>query len=211
MANGSPPASGRPLACLGGVELSLPLQQDLRLMLQVSPPVDGNFWMMVSAAIRDSPPEAVAQHVAAFCRERSLEPRSIDRTLHAYRFLLREAAHRNVTVDDFNNDLATIADNEEDGLQLQSLLGSGFAAMMRQLREEMVSGAVTDHGKTLLDVSWRVDSMLASDRGDTQQKRLGVITLRYLEGQREERITFNVQPQVLAALHRAAEKMLSVD
>ena len=69
---------------------------------------------------------------------------------------------------------------------------------------------MTDHGHTLRSVEWRVDTVLASSRGDAGAGRIGILTLGYGTGPDEHKLTLQLTPDKLEELRRACERMLRV-
>jgi hypothetical protein len=53
---------------------------------------------------------------------------------------------------------------------------------MVAVKQEILYGTLTDHGKLLVGVDWRVDSMLNSHRGQSVPSPVTMVTLRYVEG-----------------------------
>ena len=70
------------------------------------------------------------------------------------------------------------------------------------MRQEVLQGTLADHGKLLLGVDWRLDSVQASNRGSKMRVPVALLTLRFREGEQTQRITLQVLPETLRELPR---------
>jgi hypothetical protein len=194
-----------------GADFPEQLRAELCSVLQLPEGALRAFWMLLSLALYDVPPRDLDQQVARFAEEHDVEPKVMAGALRAHRFLLREAGKRDLTEEQYADDLATIAGDEERARRLQMVLLPGFEPAMERVKQEIVTGGIADHGKVLTRVKWRVDSMLASDRGSSEARRIGMLTIGYREGAREDRITLQVLPDGLQALYDACKGMIAVE
>jgi hypothetical protein len=199
------------LASLSGVEPPESLIREIRFVLDLPEGTVRTFWFLLSLALHDDPPDDLKQHIERSSKEHDVEPDLMAGALRGHRFLLREAARRNVTKEDYAADLATLAGDPGQAERLQALLLPGFDLAMERVKQEIIGAGVADHGKVLTGVKWRVDAMLASDRGSAEQRRIGMLTLIYREGRRGDRITLQVQPDGLQALYEACKGMIEVE
>ncbi len=78
---------------------------------------------------------------------------------------------------------------------------------MAQVRRQLLRGALIDHGNVLEGVDWRVDQVATSSRGGLLREPVGVITLRYRTGGKEERLTVQLVPEALHELQQACESL----
>ncbi len=166
--------------------------------------------MLLSMALEEHPPAQLEHAIELFAEDHNIEADALAASLKAHRFVLREAARAEVSVDAYVADLRAVAveHDVEAADALVALMQPAFDPAMRKLHHEMVTGAVADHGKVMTGVKWRVDKMVGSDRGTAQEKRVGVLTFQYREGSKAERITLQALPDVLSELHRALQEML---
>jgi hypothetical protein len=77
-----------------------------------------------------------------------------------------------------------------------------------QVRAELLRGTIADHGKLVEGIDWRIDSISASDRGESFGYAIGVLTFRYREGEERSRITVQLLPDALAELRAICDRML---
>lgn len=198
------------LNSLVSAELPEKLASELCSVLELPEGALRAFWMLLSLALYDVPPRDLEQQSARFAEEHGVDPKVMAGALRAHRFLLREAAKRNIEKEQYAEDLATVAGDEERAKRLHAVLLPGFEPAMERVRQEIITGGIADHGKVLTEVKWRVDSMLASDRGSSEQRRIGMLTIGYREGRREDRVTLQVLPDGLQALYEACRGMIDV-
>lgn len=199
------------LSALSNDEIPAALRGELCAVLELPEGALRAFWMLLSLALYDVPPRDLERESARFAEEHGIDPKVMAGALRAHRFLLREAAKRNITKEQYAEDLATVAGDEERAKRLHAVLLPGFEPAMERVKQEIITGGIADHGKVLTEVKWRVDSMLASDRGSSEQKRIGMLTIGYREGRREDRVTLQVLPDGLQALYEACKGMIDVE
>ncbi len=87
------------------------------------------------------------------------------------------------------------------------MLLAGYDAARAQVRRELVRGTLLDHGNVLDGVDWRLDHVSTSSRGGVLGEPVGVLTLRYRAGDREERLTVQLVPEALRELSKACESL----
>ncbi len=196
------------MRCFRNAEIPEQLLRELTQLIDVAKEPTPAFTMLLSRALMAVPPATLDEAIGDYAEEVGVDPFVLGATLRAHRFLLREAAHAEATESDYAADLLEAAGNPDRGSRLQALMVPMFGPAMRQLREERVTGAVSDHGKVLTGVRWRVDKMVGSSRGNAEDMRVGMLTLHFREGDHRERITFQALPDVLQELHDSLRTML---
>lgn len=199
------------LRTLGAVEASESLVREIGFVLELPESAFRSFWLLLSLALYDDPPGDLEHQLERLAEDHGVELTSMAAALRAHRFLLREAARRRVSKEDYAADLAAMAGDPERAERLQALMLPGFDLAVERVKQEIIGAGVADHGKVLTEVKWRVDAMLASDRGSAEQRRIGMLTLIYREGRREDRVTLQVQPDGLQALYEACKGMIEVE
>src|SRR6185436_2551560 len=125
-------------------------------------------------------PEVEAQ-LDQFCRTHESDEALLAPAIKACRFLLRRAAAIDLSRALFTEDLAQLAGSTPE---LAALLLAGYEAGKAVVRRELLRSALFDHGKLVEGVSWRVDQLTTSNRGDKLDARVVSLTLRYQEGER---------------------------
>ena len=198
-------AGGPKLRCLGGSEPPPEVSLGLKDLSLLSGSARAHFWDALGPALRDPVPRELEPLLERFQQAHQVAQGPLVRAIAACRLLLREAAQRTTSGDDFAHDLAGL--NAGSG-ELEAILMPGFESAMAALRQEILAGSLADHGKLLVGVDWRVDSMVCSDRGEKLQSPVVVVTLRYLEGGQPGRFTVQALPDMLQQLRTMCAKIL---
>lgn len=127
------------------------------------------------------------------------------RALKACRFLLREASRADLDAAAFAADVDALSGCSEE---IRAILLAGYDAAKGLLRREILRKSLLDHGRLLVGVDWRLDQVLASGHGANLGTPVGVLTLRYRDGERQERLTLHALPEVLRELRDACDRLL---
>jgi len=193
------------LLSLGGMSPPPELTLGLKDLLLLPKTAQDHFWEALEPSLRVPLPKDLDKHLLAFQRQHEAPERRLARALSACRQLLRQAVANNLTVAEFERDLVAIADDEA---AVTRILLPAFERAVPIVREEILYGSLTDHGKLLAGVDWRVDSMLLSHRGRRLQSPIALVTLRYIEGKEQRRITLQVLPEMLDQLKAMCETIV---
>ena len=195
--------AGTPLHALGGQPAPDEIARDLALVLELSPSGRARFWEALGPCLVEPLPDAMEARLDAFCRAHEVPPGLLARALKACRFLVWQAGSRGLAREAFAADLASLCPSDE----LAAVLLPGYDAARAQVRRELLRGALGDHGNVLDGVDWRLDHVATSSRGGLLQAAVGVLTLRYRAGGKEERLTVQLLPEALRDLHQACESL----
>jgi hypothetical protein len=199
------PATDPTLLSLGGMSPPPELSLGLKDLLLLPKEAQDHFWEVLGPSLRVPVPKDLDQHLLAFQRQHEAPERRLARALGASRQLLRQAVGNNLTVAEFEGDLARVS---EDAAKLGRILLPAYERAVPIVREEVLYGSITDHGKLLAGVDWRVDSMLLSHRGRRLQSPIAIVTLRYIEGKEQRRITLQVLPEMIDQLKAMCERIV---
>ena len=194
---------GTPLHALGGQPAPAEVERELALVLELPPSARARLWEALGPCLVEPLPDTVEARLDAFCRAHEAPSELLARALKACRFLVWQASSRGLPREAFAADLASLSPAPE----LAALLLAGYDAAKAQVRRELLRGALLDHGNVLDGVDWRVDHVATSSRGGLLHEPVGVITLRYRAGGREERLTVQLVPEALRELHHACESL----
>ena len=77
-----------------------------------------------------------------------------------------------------------------------------------KLRVKAVYEALTDHGRVVTDVKWRVDNVSSANTGEAINVPVALVTLKYREGEQSGQLTVQLLPEELKKLHHACEQAL---
>jgi len=195
--------SDRPLHSLGGQTAPAEVERDLALVLELSPSARARLWEALGPCLVEPLPESLEARLDAFCRAHEAHPDVLSRALKACRFLVWQASSRGLPRQAFAADLAAL----HPSLELSDILLAGYDAAVAQVRRELLRGALLDHGNVLDGVDWRIDYVATSSRGGVLRAPVGVLTLRYRTGGKEERLTLQLVPEALRELQEACASL----
>ncbi len=198
-----------PLRCLGGAGAPAELVADLRTLAELPAAAREQVWRVLGPSLNEQLPADIDARGMRFAGEHDVDPRQLASTLRAYRMLLRNAFLVAAEPADVAHDLDAIASDETQGEVLRETILPGFPAARALLQQEASGGAISDHGRVLIDVDWRLDRLVASTRGDADDAFVGMLTLTYREGFELSRVTVQALPQTVAKLHAACGNIMA--
>jgi hypothetical protein len=193
------------LYCLGGGEAPPDLGADLLRLSRFPVEALQKIWQVLAPSLAEKLSPETEQLLDVFCSAYRVDDMELGRAIKACRFLIREAAGRDVPAGALAADLERLCPDEP---LLEELVLAGYEPAKAHLRREMVKAAVADHGKLLTGVSWRVDAIQTSERGAKLGTPVAMLTLHYLKGAKTGRVTFQVLPDVMGELKQVCEKVL---
>jgi len=197
--------SNASLHCLGGQPAPREIAGDLALLLELPPSARARLWEVLGPCLVEPLPDTMEARLDAFCRAHQAPEESVARVVKACRFLVRQASSLGLARDLFASDLASLHPSPE----VADVLLAGYEAARAQVRRELLRGALLDHGNVLEGVDWRVDQVATSSRGGVLHEPVGVLTLRYRAGGKEERLTLQLVPEALRELRQACESVVT--
>jgi COMM domain len=199
-----------PLHCLDGEKAPEAIVADLRLVANLPQAARLQFWDALGPALSEPVPDSIDGTLDAFSRTHDVHPNVLGRMLKATRFLVREACARNLDRLKFEEDIVQLCGGalSPECVIIAPILLSRYDAARESLCAVAFRASVADHGYVLGSVEWRIDSVLASSRGNTGGARIAVLTLGYGQGKEEEQLTLHVTREKLEELRNACERML---
>ncbi len=200
--------AARPLAlhALGGGPAPAGMAADLQKILLLPASARQHFWEALGPSLSEPLHPEIEAQLDQFCRVHTIDDALLAPAIKACRFLIRRAAAIDLSRALFAEDLAQLAGSAPE---LAAILLAGYEEGKSFVRREILRSALLDHGKLLEGVSWRVERLTTSDRGDKLDARLVSLTLRYREGEHNERITMQVLPESIAELRAMCDALLS--
>ena len=194
------------LHCLGGISAPVEIVGDLRKLLDLPPRARQTLWEVLGMCLGAKiPPEAEAR-LTEFCKTHGADEGALGAAIKACRFLLRSAASLDLSRAVFAEDLANLSG---EGQELSELLLAGYDRAKNLIRVEILQGALADHGKLCEGIDWRVDYLTSSNRGEKLRIPVAMLTLRYREGSRSDRITVQFLPDAIKDLRKICDQILS--
>jgi COMM domain len=192
------------LRSLGDAPLPEAIVDDWRRLCALPQPARQAIWEILAPFLTSGPGADLERRIDSFCELRRVARDDVLHALNACQLLFHEAIARNLTREEFERDLDRLP---ADGGPLRSTLLGGYEQARDAVRGRILSDSILDHGSVLTGVDWRVDQVLASDRGVQLHAPIALLTLRYRRGRQEERVTLQVDAQRLEELRAACERI----
>lgn len=194
-----------PLHAAGGARPPPAIGPDLRRLAGMPPEALAHFWHALGPCLSDPTSEDTAKTLDVFCAAYRVEEDDLGRAIKACRFLIEGGARFDLPAERLAEDIDALC---PESPEIKTLLLAGYEPVKAELRRAILASALSDHGKLLTGAQWRVDVVDSSDRG----ARLGVpvvmLTLHYLEGREQRRITVQALPDMVAQLKGICEQVL---
>lgn len=200
------------LECLGRQPGPPSLGADLAHALDLPPTVLGDLWSVLEPNLGAINTPHTAEAVGGFCAKHGLDPRAVTPVIGALRFLLHRSAERDLAPDLVEADvrllLASAAPDEAALGRVLDATAACYRLAVGKLRRRAVHEALTDHGRVVTDVKWRVDNVSHANTGEAIHVPVTLLTLRYREGEQVGQVTVQLLPDELRKLQQACEQAL---
>ena len=203
--NGNGAARPARLYCLGGGEAPADLGEDLLHLLRLPAEALQKLWQVLVPSLAETLSKETEQLLDVFCAAYRVDEGDLGRAIKGCRFLIREAAQRDVPAGAVGEDLERLCPGET---LVRELVLAGYEPAREKIRHEIVKAAIADHGKLLVGIKWRVDGIQASERGVRLGTPVAMLTLHYLEGGETGRVTLQVLPDMMGELRGVCDKVL---
>lgn len=199
-----------PLLCLDGEKAPEAIVADLRLIAKLPDAARARFWDALGPALAEPVPDSIENILDTFSKAHDVHPSMLGRALKASRFLVREASARGLDRSRFEEDIVRLCGGplSPEAAIVAPVLLSRYEAARASLGTVAFREVLGDHGYVLRSVEWRLDSVVASSRGHTDNARIAVLTLGYGQGAEEKQLTLQLTVDKLEELRRACERML---
>lgn len=199
------PESTPKLHCLGGSAPPRELSADLAALLVIPAEARDPLWDILGPSLADPVPPGLEAQVDTFCEAFGVKSADLARAVRACRFLLRAAASRDLARADFASDLAALG---AASAAVGAILLPRYDLAKARVRRELFDRSVTDHGKLVDRISFRVDTTVASSHADRLGARIVTLTLGYRERDRHDEITLQLPPEAVEELLRICQKVM---
>lgn len=190
--------------CYGGSPAPAPVVEGWRQLLDFPATAREGFWGLLQPVLEEPGHPGHQERLDAFCQEHALAEAPMLEAIQACDTLLHQAAAFDLDPDRFGQDLTALSGGM---VQAPDAILALYENMKSELRGRLVQGTLADHGKVLLGLDWRVDRVISSDRGMGLEATVVLLSLRYREGDRLDRITLQLTPETLAELKRFAGRI----
>jgi hypothetical protein len=202
-----PAPAGPGLSCLRGAPGPADLSADVTALCGLPSPLQARFYELLAPYLAGTPSDEEQQKLFAICEEHGFDAQGLVGPIRGARFLVHNAARAGLDEDAFGQDVARLVEGKLV-TQAITLLLPCFRRAAPELRRQIVSRTIADHGRVVTDVSWRVDKIIHSEHGDGVNLPVALLTFRYQDGSRDERVTLHLLPDQLAKLKAACLELL---
>jgi hypothetical protein len=192
------------LHCFGDGPAPPQVADGWKLLLGFPKGARDGFWNLLGIALMEPSNPKFHERLEAFCREHALAEKHAVAAIKACDILIRQASGLDLDRERFGEDLAALSDGQQEGPEV---LLSQYDAVKLELRKRILEGSLADHGKVFVGLDWRVDNVASSDRGAGINADVILLTLRYREGERLERITLQLTPESLNEIKLFTERI----
>jgi hypothetical protein len=196
------------LRCLGGESPSDQLIGDWRVFQRLPARALDAFYDLLKPSLGPSPanPDDLESQAQAYCRIYAVSQNDLKSALRCCGALLNGASRLALPANAFRHDLELLSADNSTGIEV---LMSRYEEARDLIRQEMLMGTLFDHGKVLVGVDWRLDTIHASQRGADLGLPVALLTLRFREGPgetgRDERFSVYAAPEVVRRLRVTLE------
>ncbi len=200
------------LNCLGKQPGPPSLAADLVHILDLSVAVRDDLWTVLEPNLGAINTPRTTEAVASFCERHGVDPGAIAPVIGACRFLFRSGAQHNTSPALLADDLRQLlAVDETDEQVVDGVLACVIPLYERagaRMRLKSMHEALTDHGRVVTDVKWRVDDIRCGNSGEAIDVPVTLLTLRYREGDTSGQTTVQLLPDQLEKLRDACNQAL---
>lgn len=200
----SPPPE-RTLHITAGLPIPPRLESDFAQLDKLPAAALDQLWEVLGPSLREPPPPGLDKQLASFTQRYRLDPHTLGDAMRAGRMLFREAARWRLTREQVGHDLATLGASEA----VTAALLAGYDAAIQQQHQEITYRTLADHGRLLADVTWRIDQLKSSTRGEDIGEPVASITLSYMEGSEVRRLTLQALPREVEKLQAICARILA--
>lgn len=195
------------LNCMRGMPGPAGLRDDMQALLALPEPIKKQFWMVLAPYLAGDTSEQAQKPIFELCEAHGVDPQALVGPVRGARFLVAQSARAALDEQRFVEDLSRLTESST----LPALIGVLLPCFERAepiFRQEIIARTIADHGRLVRDVHWRVDKIIHSEHGDGVNVPVAVMTFRYQEGAKEERITLHMLPEQLTKMRAACLDML---
>jgi hypothetical protein len=181
------------------------LIEDLQRVLAMPLAARAQLWGVLGHWVGVVASPKAEQACDAFAKRFTIEPGALALALRGCRTLVRAGALADLDTAAFRRSVASLGPEMCD---VAEVLVPGFDAAKRAVRAEFIQGALFEHGRVLEGVSWRADHVVTSTHGPLSFP-IVLVTLRYVDAGRVERITLQVTHDRLVELKAMCDRLLA--
>jgi hypothetical protein len=176
------------LKCLGGDPVPPSLASDLARIGALHPSARQAFWDALGPSLPEPVPPDVGAQLDAFCSAHSVTQDDLAPALKAVRFLVREAARRDISANDLEADLGSLVQDAA----VRAVVVGVYERARGEVQRGLLLRSLADHGNVVTGMAWRVDTVEASHHGLMKPTPIGVVTVVVQGGSAEHPMTLQI-------------------
>ncbi len=185
------------LQCLNGASPPPAVVMGWRNLAGFSETAQAAFWEFLGQTVVEPDAPGHQELLESFCGAHGIDATSALGALGACDFLLGNATALNLAPDALQQDLIALSAGQTP---LVDEFLARYQSVKPLLRSRLLEVALADHGKILTGLDWRVDNVTASDRGAQLNSTVVYLTMRYRDGDKQDRVTFQLTSEALKLL-----------
>ncbi len=167
-------------------------------------PASVNLKELLLPNLESMPPDKLDGRIARICRRIELDPEVVGPAIKSVVFLFRSAASFNVPANQLAQDLTALG-----AASVADVVTPLYEEALPELRGELVRAAIAGHGHVLAAIDWRIDTLGSSMHGRGLSVPVAMLTFHYQDGDRGERITLQMLPEMVASLRQVCDDLLN--
>jgi hypothetical protein len=185
------------LNCCQGKPAPQPVVDGWKQFIRFPEKARNGFMGLLASTLMEPANPANKQRLESFCDEHGLAEQDVVAAVRTCDFLLRQASALDLDASVFQQDLVLLSGGVQ---QYAETIISQYGGAKADLRKILVQESLADHGKVLVGIDWRMDSVSASNRGAKLNTPVIILTLRYRENNRIKRTTLQLTPDAIKEL-----------
>ena len=198
-------ARGEPeLASLQGKKAPAGLSRDLSRISVLPAAARQRFWQILPSILEEPIPQSAERTIDDFAKSTGTAKPDLAPALASARFLVRAASLVDATREQLASDVAALTDGNGE---IVALLLAGFDTAKEIVRAKVKLASLASHGKVLEGVDWRIDVVTSSSQGGALNLPVALLTFRYREGDKHDRITLQLTAESVAELRKVCEQI----
>lgn len=177
---------------------------DLERLIALPEAARASLWDLLGPAVTEKVAGAQADaRLERFRRLHDLPHADLARAVRVARHLVRRAAARDLDRVAFAAEIAALYPSP---IPAEVLL-EGYEQARTLIRRDLARALLAEHGAVVDGIEWRTDVVTSTQRTDPMRLPVALLTLRYREGGRRQRLTVQLLPAEIAELRRLCERM----
>lgn len=194
------------LHCLDGAAAPSGLAEDLRAIASFPPVVRTSLWSAVEPILADPVPPGGAAALDGAARASGVDVAAFAAAASALRGLYRFASKVDLPAERLAEDVATLLGKRDPSLE--ALVLSTYELARRRVQAELGQKTFAAHGKTLVDVDWRLELVTHSTFARGLKLPIVTLTLHYDERGQRSSVTLHALPTVLRKVRDALNQIV---